>query len=184
MKFVCFHLHTSGLSPDTAEILELTFQTWENFRRNAPSNDKFRAVGNLELPSFAEAAQRNGYNADAGLALPPLQAGYLKRFFAAVQAADGHVVDSCFGRSGFGWGFIETAARRLGVPLPSFVRLIDVPSLAVPMLAAKKVEGLTMAALAAVTGKAAPTTSLETVERAQDVFESVCRAYVKALVSP
>jgi hypothetical protein len=184
MKFVTMHVHTSGLSPASCEILELSYQTWENGKRGPMSNDTFRACGDTTTSAFLSALPHNGYNVEAGLKAPPLQAGFVKRFLDEVNAADGSVIDTAFARTGFGWRFIEVAAARLDVALPAFVRLIDIPSLAMPMLGAGKVGGLSMRDLTAVTGKPAPTTSKEMVERGADIFEALCRAYMKALVTP
>ncbi len=188
MKFICIDTETTGLRPDTCEIVELSYQPWENFKRGEMSNDIFRANGDPNTEAFKGAAKINGYDEAKRLDCPPMRYGYVKRCFDAIEAAGGNVVGA---NPAFDWAFLIEAAKRLGVPLPACrVRLIDVASLAVPMLAAGKVQSLSLRDLVKLVGKTQGDgaggghTSKQDVELTIDVFEFLCRAYVKALVSP
>jgi DNA polymerase III epsilon subunit-like protein len=184
MKFLCIDTETSGLDPATCEILELSYQPWENFTRGSMTSETFRALGNTDHPDFASAAKINGYTEDNRKGSVVFAARHLAACFAAIDANDGMVVGA---NPAFDWGFLHTAAARLRVPLPkSRVRLIDVSSLAVPMVAAGKVEGLSLRQLVKMVGKnqGEVHSSKLDVELTIDVFEHLCRAYVKALVTP
>jgi DNA polymerase III epsilon subunit-like protein len=177
MKFICIDTETSGLDPRTCEIVELSYQPWENFQRGTMTSETFTAVGNTDHPDFAAAAKINGYD-PATRRVAALRAPHLVALFAAIDAADGVAVGN---NVAFHWSFIRTAAERMRVPLPKFVRLIDVASMAVPMVAAGKVGGFSLRELATLTGKLDGPNKVTTTI---DVFEHLCRAYVKALVAP
>jgi|SRR5687768_15550068 len=182
MKLLCIDTETSGLNPDTCEIVELSYQPWENFVRGAMVSETFRALGNTEHPDFVAAAKINGYTNDNRAGSVALTARHIAACFAAIDAAEGVVVGA---NPAFDWGFLKTAAERLRVPLPaSRVRLVDVASLAVPMYAAGKVEGMSLRNLVKLVGKTQGDvhTSKQDVELTLDVFEFLCRAYIKALV--
>lgn len=184
MKFICIDTETSGLNPRTCEILELSYQPWENFTRGAMTSETFRALGNTSHPDFAAAAKINGYTEDNRKGSVALTAKHVANCFAAIDASDGMVVGA---NPGFDWGFLRTAAERMSVPLPtSRVRLIDVSSLAVPMVAAGKAESMSLRDLVKLVGKEQGDvhTSKRDVELTIDVFEYLCKAYVKALVTP
>lgn len=188
MKFICIDTETSGLDPNTCEVLELSYQSWENFKRGDMSNDIFRAMGNPETEAFKGAAKINGYDAAKREQCASFRYGFVKRCFDAIEAVDGIVLGA---NPAFDWAFLKTAAERLGVPLPKCrVRLVDVSSLAVPMMAAGKVASLSLRDLVKLVGKTQGDgaggghTSKQDVELTIDVFEFLCRAYVKALVTP
>jgi DNA polymerase III epsilon subunit-like protein len=188
MKFICIDTETSGLDPRTCEIVELSYQPWENFARGAMTSETFRALGNTEHPNFVGAAKINGYTDANRSGSVALTARHIAACFAAIDAVDGVVVGA---NPAFDWGFLQTAAERMSVPLPkSRVRLIDVASMAVPMVAAGKVEGYSLRNLVKLVGKTQGDgaggghTSKQDVELTIDVFEFLCRAYVKALVTP
>lgn len=184
MKAICLDTETSGLEPETSEILELSYQHWCDFKRGPMRTDKFRALSNQQHPDFVGAAKINGYDDTKRNDLPVFQAGFLVSCFKAIEEADGIVIGA---NPGFDWGMLRTWALRHRVPLPSCrVRLIDVASLAMPMVAAGKVDGLSLKNLVKIAGKTQPDvhTSASDVELTLDVFEALCRAYVKALVTP
>jgi DNA polymerase III epsilon subunit-like protein len=181
MKFICIDTETSGLDPRTCEIVELSFQPWENFARGAMTSETFLAVGNTEHPDFVGAAKINGYSEANRAGSTTLRARHIVACFNAIDAADGVVVGA---NPAFDWGFLKATAERMAVPLPkSRVRLIDVASLG-------KVEGFSLRNLVKLVGKTQGDgaggghTSKQDVELTIDVFEHLCRAYVKALVTP
>lgn len=192
MKFVCIDTETTGLNPRNCEIVELSYQPWENFKRGPMVNHVFTAVGNPDTDSFRGAAKINGYEPEARKLCPTLRYNHIADLFRAVDDASENKVAVVVGANpGFDWGFVTAAAERMGVPLPKGrVRLVDVASLAVPMLAAGKVESLSLRDLVKLVGKTQGDgaggghTSKQDVELTIDVFEFICRAYVKALVSP
>lgn len=177
MKLVFAHVETSGLDARKGEVLELTYQTWTDGEKSAISNDKFRAVGNLDAPSFKEAAKINGYDEAARLDCATFRAGFLARFFESVQAAEGAII-ACGPTLTF--EFLTETARRYDVTAPR-LRVFDVASMALPLLVAEKVKSLKLADLAELVGKPAPKTSVEKVERTVEVFEKLFVMYYQAL---
>lgn len=182
MKLICINTETSGFDPNTGEILELSYQTWEDFKRGPLSLDTFRAVGNIGSDAFKAAAAHNGYNDEARVNCATLRAGFIARTFEAIDACDGNVLVRTWSGGVSAWSFVAAAARRFGVPQPKFVRLLDVGALALPMLAAGKVTGLGLDELGKLVAK--PTDPTSKAGLTIDVFEALCKAYVKALVSP
>jgi DNA polymerase III epsilon subunit-like protein len=184
MKFICIDTETSGLDPETSEILELSYQHWCDFKRGTMQSDKFRALSNQQHPDFVGAQKINGYDDSKRNDLPVFQAGFVVSCFKAIEEAEGVVVGA---NPAFDWGMLSTWAKRLRVPFPSCrVRLIDVSSLAAPMVATGKVASYSLKDLVKLVGKEQPAvhTSAGDVELTIDVFEALCRGYVKALVSP
>lgn len=184
MKFICGDVETSGLDPDTSEILELSYQQWCDFKRGPMRTDKFRARGNQEHPDFLGAQKINGYNDAKRDELPVFQAGFIRSYFKAIEEADGIVVGA---NPAFDWAMISTQAKRLRVPMPSCrVRLIDVASMAVCFVATGKVASYSLKDLVKLVGKTQPEvhTSASDVELTIDVFEFLCKAQIKAVLSP
>jgi hypothetical protein len=177
MKLLFAHVETSGLDARRGEVLELTYQTWIDGQRSVVSNDKFRAVGNLEAASFIEAAKLNGYVEAEREACATFRAGYLRRFFDALADADGTLI-AC--APTLTYEFLTETARRYDVACPR-VFLHDVSSMALPMLVAEKVKSLKLADLCELVGKPAPKNSIEKVERTIDVFEQLFVRYYGAL---
>lgn len=179
MKLLFVHVETSGLDARTGEILELTYQSWIDGKRGTLSNDRFRAVGSITTPAFADAAKHNGYIEAERIECATCRGGFIERLIGELEACDGALAAVA---PTLTYEFVTETARRYGIPCPR-LRVYDVASMALPLLVAEKVPSLKLADLAGLVGKPAPKCSIDKVERSIDVFEECFRRYYKALVS-
>lgn len=190
MKALFLDCETSGL-PDYQgrEILQWAFMGWNDGQRSAVRVDRFKMLGNPEHPAAREALKINGYDYSKREEYPVMQAGFIKALYDAVVECDGYVI-AC--NPGFDWDQMVTrTGDLLGVPRPVAadgkplrVRLIDVSSMAVPLVVAGKLEGVALRKLAALVGRTQqePHDAAADVVLTADVFEKLFELYYKALV--
>jgi hypothetical protein len=184
MKCLFLDCETSGL-PDYAgrEILQWAFMGWDDGVRSGVQVDRFRMLGDPTNEHAAAALRINGYDYAKREEYPVMQAGFIKRLYDAVTECDGYVV-GC--NPSFDWdAFVLPTGDRLGVPRPAGrVRLIDVSSMALPLVVAGKIESIALRKLAMLVGRPQqePHDAGADVVLACDVFEKLFELYYKALV--
>jgi len=181
MKAVFLHVHTTGLDPETDEVVEFALLPWNDGKSGEVLTEKFYAMG--EVP--AEAAKINGYVHDERRSCASFRYGYVAGILKTIAEHDGVVIAN---NPDFAFAFIRNAAKRLRVPMPAQrIRTIDTASLAVPLFLADKVKSLTTRDLAVLTGKpytganGGCASSADTVTMLRDIFEAEVKAYIKAL---
>jgi DNA polymerase III alpha subunit (gram-positive type) len=182
MKLVVLDFETSGLDPETSEVLEVALLPWDDGKRGEVMSEKFCAIGNTTAPDFIAAAKLNGYTDDEANRKPRFTAPFVRKILDVIVAHDGVVLGS---NPFFDWRFLETAARRMRVAMPDTrIRLVDTASLAVPLLLAGKVKGLSLGELteSLLNKKRSNVHSAgEDVTLTIEVFESIVGRYFKAL---
>jgi len=176
MKAVFLHVHTTGLDPNTDEVVEFAMLPWNDGKCGDVLTEKFYALG--EVP--AEAAKINGYQHEARRSAASFRHGYVAGILKVIAEHDG-VVNA--NNPDFAMSFIRTAAKRQRVPMPAQrIRTVDTASMAVPLYVAGKVPSLTTRDLASLTGRPYTcSSSAETVVMLKDIFEALFRTYLKAL---
>lgn len=188
MKCLFLDCETTGL-PDYAgrEILQWAFMGWNDGQRSGVRMDRFRMLGELNEQSKAALAI-NGYKHEEREQHPVMQAGFIRALYDAVTECDGYVV-AC--NPAFDWDQMVTrTGDALGVTRPMKdgkplrIRLIDVSSMAVPLVVAGKVSGVRLRDLAALVGRPQqePHDAAADVVLTCDIFEKLFELYYKALV--
>ncbi len=176
MKCVFVNVQTTGLDARSSEIVELAAMPWDDGKSGPIDVDQFRAIGRVS----DDIAKINGYDDKARETCATFRHGFVERLLAMLANHE-NVLVAC--NPTFVWDFISTAAERMGVPLPSCVRLVDVSSMAVPLYVAGKVGGLGLADLGKIVGRApkSPGQAADKVELTRDVFEKLFALYYGAL---
>lgn len=189
MKCVFFDCETTGL-PDYpgAEILQWALLGWDDGKRTPVVNETFRMLGNPEEPNAIEAMKINGYDYAKSSALQPLTALSVKAAFKMIADHDGYVV-GC--NPSFDVDFLFKHAKALGVPRPTVngkpvrIRLIDVSSMAVPLMVAGKLPGIRLRDLGALLSpprtQTEPHNAADDVTLTCDVFEALFVKYWNAI---
>ncbi|MCL6445884.1 MAG: DEAD/DEAH box helicase family protein, partial [Alicyclobacillus sp.] len=140
MKLVVLDFETSGLSPDTAEILEIGAVVWEN----GTVSESFHALVKPAAPIPPDISQLTGLDAQALADAEPL-AEVLPRFlqFISGHPLAGHHVS-------FDLDFLRAACGHYGYELPVSVDALDTQRLARILLPTQR--GLRLEDLAAAFG--------------------------------
>ncbi len=180
MKLAVFDTETTGLDTERDEIIDLCICIWDNGVQAPWYRKRFLPIG----PCEPGAARVNGYD-PATWGRTEYAPGRLPGYFTAADADEiGAFLSQgeflCGAATHFDVAMLKSAFKRVRVPWPATIshRVVDVHSIAHPLLLAGKITSVSLGALAKHFGLGdVPHTAPGDVTLTMQVYEKLIETY-------
>ena len=142
MRIAFVDVETTGLDPERDEIIEVCVETWDDGATAGPSYaERFMPRGECG----EGAARVNGFTFEKWAGSPFFTAEHAHKIAAVLEYVA--QAGGCIGGAAvaFDRAFLTKAFERVRVPFPKIShRLIDVQSMAVPLLVTEQIRGVSL----------------------------------------
>ncbi len=184
MRIAFVDVETTGLDPERDEIIEVCVETWDSDHAGALAGPSYASRFMPRGPCNPEAAKVNGFTPEKWAGAPYFTAEHAEKIAAVLQyTAD---VRGFLGgaATAFDRAFLMKAFERVRVPFPAVShRLVDVQSMALPLLLVGRIQGVSLQALQDVFGLGAVEhTAVGDVHNTIKVFEGLAEMLCPALL--